>query len=210
MTILNVEPGGTDAVKARFRSPPSGPLAAARMAPSLTRMATSAEPLGWPASAASAAFWTFWSSVVFSGCAVPSGRSRTAPARPRAAALGRSCRPRDHHVHAGRAAQQVVVLLLQPGLAHLVADDVLAGVGVHLLLEHVAHGAQQGPGERRGSGRSCSVASWKTVPGRSRISTADLVVHLPAQRHHVDERVRLGRGDPGRQVGRGPPATPAP
>ena len=40
--ILNVEPGGTDAVKARLSSPPSGPLATATIAPSLTRTATSA------------------------------------------------------------------------------------------------------------------------------------------------------------------------
>src|SRR5258705_9211700 len=54
VTILNVEPGGTEAVRARLSAPPLGPLATARTCPSLTRRATSADRLATPASAPSA------------------------------------------------------------------------------------------------------------------------------------------------------------
>ena len=64
VTVLNVEPGGSCAVSARSRSPPFGPFATARIAPSLTRTATRAERSVCPARAASAAFWVRTSSAV--------------------------------------------------------------------------------------------------------------------------------------------------
>src|SRR2546423_7106439 len=67
VTDLNVEPGATCAVKARLRFEGPGPLATARIEPSLTLMATIAAGFEEVAIAASAASWVCTSIVVLSG-----------------------------------------------------------------------------------------------------------------------------------------------
>ena len=201
MTILNVEPGGTCAVNARFSAPPSGPLATASTAPSLTRTATTiAERLAAPASAASAAFCVrdvrAWSSPVSPAWA----RRGTAPCRTPVTSPSGALRG-DHDALPGRAAQLLVVPLpaarrARPGRPRRTRPGSCrcppwwprrpcraargrtrgSAPGRARLAEH---GAGQ---RRRSAARICQVASSRSVTTSTERRRAGLADALPAGR----------------------------